>query len=164
MNANPAGRRIGDVILKMDNISLAFGGVKALNEVSFDVREHEIRAIIGPNGAGKSTFLRLLAHEEAPDSGRIILHGTDIAGADATAAYQYGMAKSYQINQLFPQFTVRENLRIGALGKQRGRIRFDIFRAADLARRPVRWRGYGRFPAPDECDDRSPRQGRPPHG
>ncbi len=88
-------------------------------------------AIIGPNGAGKSTLLRLLKREETPDSGRIFLHGVDITAADAAAAYQYGLAKSYQINQLFPQLTVRQNLRIGALGRRRGRLRLDVFRSAE---------------------------------
>jgi branched-chain amino acid transport system permease protein len=99
--------------------------------VSLNLPQGRFHAIIGPNGAGKSTFLRLLAHEEAPNSGQILLHGIDIAGADVTAAYQAGIAKSYQINQLFPQLTVRQNLRIGALGRERGRMRFDIFRAAE---------------------------------
>ena len=58
--ADTAGRRIGEVILAVDGVSLSFGGVKALAEVSFDVREHEIRAIIGPNGAGKSSMLNVI--------------------------------------------------------------------------------------------------------
>ena len=109
----------------------SYGGIHAVDGVSLALPEGRFHAIIGPNGAGKSTFLRLLAREESPDSGQILLHGTDIAGADVTAAYQYGMAKSYQINQLFPQLTVRQNLRIGALGRQRGRLRLDIFRSAE---------------------------------
>ena len=117
--------------LEVRDVSKSYGGIQAVQRVSLALPVGRFHAIIGPNGAGKSTFLRLLAREEAPDSGQILLHGTDIAGADVTAAYQYGMAKSYQINQLFPQFTVRQNLRIGALGKERGRMRFDIFRAAE---------------------------------
>ena len=58
--ADSAGRKVGDVILAVDGISIAFGGVKALSDVSFDVREHEIRAIIGPNGAGKSSMLNVI--------------------------------------------------------------------------------------------------------
>ena len=54
------GKEIGDVILDLQNISLRFGGVKALSDISFDVREHEIRAIIGPNGAGKSSMLNVI--------------------------------------------------------------------------------------------------------
>ena len=62
-------RRIGDVILELDNISLAFGGVKALTDISFDVREHEIRAIIGPNGAGKSSMLNVHQRRLPPAAG-----------------------------------------------------------------------------------------------
>ena len=93
--------------------------------------EGAFHAVIGPNGAGKSTFLRLLKREETVDSGAILMHGVDITASDVTAAYQYGLSKSYQINQLFPQLTVRQNLRVGALGRQRGRLRLDIFRSAD---------------------------------
>jgi branched-chain amino acid transport system ATP-binding protein/branched-chain amino acid transport system permease protein len=112
-------------------VSKSYGGIHAVEDVSLALPQGRFHAIIGPNGAGKSTFLRLLAHEEAPNSGQILLHGIDIAGADVTTAYQAGIAKSYQINQLFPQLTVRQNLRIGALGRERGRMRFDIFRAAE---------------------------------
>jgi branched-chain amino acid transport system ATP-binding protein/branched-chain amino acid transport system permease protein len=117
--------------LEARDISKAYGGIQAVDRVSLALPECRFHAIIGPNGAGKSTLLRLLKREETPDSGRILLHGIDISAADVTAAYQYGMAKSYQINQLFPQLTVRQNLRIGALGRHRGRLRLDIFRAAD---------------------------------
>jgi branched-chain amino acid transport system permease protein len=112
-------------------VSKSYGGIRAVEGVSLNLPAGRFHAIIGPNGAGKSTFLRLLAHEEAPNSGQILLHGIDIAGADVTTAYQAGIAKSYQINQLFPQLTVRQNLRIGALGRERGRMRFDIFRSAE---------------------------------
>jgi branched-chain amino acid transport system permease protein len=112
-------------------VSKSYGGIHAVEGVSLNLPAGRFHAIIGPNGAGKSTFLRLLAHEEAPNSGQILLHGIDIAGADVTMAYQAGIAKSYQINQLFPQLTVRQNLRIGALGRERGRMRFDIFRSAE---------------------------------
>ena len=64
-------RNIGDVILGIDNVSLAFGGVKALAEVSFDVREHEVRAIIGPNGAGKSSMLNVINGVYHPQQGKI---------------------------------------------------------------------------------------------
>ena len=57
---NPNQRRIGEVILDLRHISLSFGGVRALTDISFDVREHEIRAIIGPNGAGKSSMLNVI--------------------------------------------------------------------------------------------------------
>ena len=117
--------------LEARNISKSYGGIHAVDGVSLVLPHGCFHAIIGPNGAGKSTLLRLLKREEAPDSGRIFLHGVDITAADAAAAYQYGLAKSYQINQLFPQLTVRQNLRIGALGRRRGRLRLDVFRSAE---------------------------------
>jgi branched-chain amino acid transport system ATP-binding protein len=68
-------RQIGEVILDLKNVSLAFGGVKALTDISFDVREHEIRAIIGPNGAGKSSMLNVINGVYRPQQGEIILRG-----------------------------------------------------------------------------------------
>ncbi|MEZ4128492.1 ATP-binding cassette domain-containing protein, partial [Salmonella enterica] len=69
-------KKTGDVILDVRNISLRFGGVKALTDISFDVREHEIRSIIGPNGAGKSTLFKLIAGREQPDSGEVVIGST----------------------------------------------------------------------------------------
>ncbi len=117
--------------LEARDIRKAYGGIRAVDGVSLALPEGACHAIIGPNGAGKSTFLRLLKREETVDSGEILMHGADITAADVTAAYQYGLSKSYQINQLFPQLTVRQNLRIGALGRQRGGWRLDVFRSAE---------------------------------
>jgi branched-chain amino acid transport system permease protein len=125
------GAASAPLALEARDVEKAYGGIRAVDGVSLALPAGRFHAIIGPNGAGKSTFLRLLAREETPDSGQILLHGADVATADVTAAYQSGMAKSYQINQLFPQLTVRQNLRIGALGRHRGRLRLDIFRAAE---------------------------------
>jgi len=71
--------RIGETILDLQNISLSFGGVKALTDISFDVREHEIRAIIGPNGAGKSSMLNVINGVYTPQEGRILLQGRQFA-------------------------------------------------------------------------------------
>jgi branched-chain amino acid transport system ATP-binding protein len=68
-------KKIGDVILDVKNISLAFGGVKALTDISFNVREHEIRAIIGPNGAGKSSMLNCINGVYTPQHGTISFRG-----------------------------------------------------------------------------------------
>ena len=73
--APATGRKIGDVILEVKNISLRFGGVKALTDISFDVREHEIRAIIGPNGAGKSSMLNCINGVYTPQDGSITFRG-----------------------------------------------------------------------------------------
>ncbi|MDP2107553.1 MAG: ATP-binding cassette domain-containing protein, partial [Rhodocyclaceae bacterium] len=63
------GRQIGEVILDLQNVSLSFGGVKALTDISFEVREHEVRAIIGPNGAGKSSMLNVINGVYRPQAG-----------------------------------------------------------------------------------------------
>jgi branched-chain amino acid transport system ATP-binding protein len=68
-------RQIGEVVLDLKQVSLSFGGVKALTDISFDVREHEIRAIIGPNGAGKSSMLNVINGVYRPQEGEIILRG-----------------------------------------------------------------------------------------
>ncbi len=126
-----AAHRSAGFAIEARDVGKSYGALRAVARVSFAVPYGEIYAVIGPNGAGKSTFLRLLSGEEAPDYGHILLHGRDITGTTVTAACQSGLSKSYQINQLFTELTVRQNLRIGALGRQRGGLRFDIFRAAD---------------------------------
>ena len=113
------------------SVSKHFGGVRAVSDVSLAVPAGEIYAVIGPNGAGKTTFLRMLSGEMVPTSGHILLRGQDITGRSVTAINQAGIAKSYQINQLFNDLTGRQNLRIAALGRHRGTLRFDVFRAAD---------------------------------
>jgi len=112
-------------------VSKHFGGVRAVSDVALTVPTGEIYAVIGPNGAGKTTFLRLLSGEMTPTSGHILLRGHDITGHSVTAINRAGIAKSYQINQLFNDLTCRQNLRIAALGRHRGTLRFDVFRAAD---------------------------------
>lgn len=124
-------RRSSELALEVRDVSKAYGGIHAVERVSLELPPGRLHAIIGPNGAGKSTFLRLLNCEEQPDSGRILLNGIDVTAADVTRSNQYGLAKSFQINQLFPQLTVRQNLRVGALGRARGRFRFDVFRSVD---------------------------------
>lgn len=117
--------------LEARSVSKHFGGLRAVSDVSFCIPAGEIYAVIGPNGAGKTTFLRLLSGEMAPSGGHILLRGHDITGHSVTAINRAGIAKSYQINQLFSDLTARQNLRIAALARHRGALRFDIFRAAD---------------------------------
>ena len=117
--------------LEARSVSKNFGGVRAVSDMSLTVPAGEIYAVIGPNGAGKTTFLRMLSGEMAPTRGRILLRGQEITGQSVTTVNQAGIAKSYQINQLFNDLTGRENLRIAALGRHRGTLRFDLFRAAD---------------------------------
>src|ERR671918_1785636 len=94
-------RRIGELILSVENVSLAFGGVRALQEVSFDVREHEIRAIIGPNGAGKSSMLNVLNGVYHPQQGKIRLRGREFDDMDSHEAASMGIARTFQNIALF---------------------------------------------------------------
>ncbi|WP_126444080.1 ABC transporter ATP-binding protein [Sulfuricystis multivorans] len=106
-------RQIGDVILDLRNISLSFGGVKALTDISFDVREHEIRAIIGPNGAGKSSMLNVINGVYHPQQGEIIFHGEHRKDMDTHAAAAAGIARTFQNIALFKGMSVLDNLMAG---------------------------------------------------
>ena len=106
-------RAIGDVILKLERISLAFGGVKALTDVSFDVREHEVRAIIGPNGAGKSSMLNVINGVYRPQQGTITFRGRERRDMDTHAAAEQGIARTFQNIALFKGMSVLDNIMTG---------------------------------------------------
>jgi branched-chain amino acid transport system permease protein len=116
-------------ILQAAGLTKRYGGVVANSDIDFVVFHGEIRGIIGPNGAGKSTFFKMLTCEVPPTSGRILFEARDITGMSVTDVCQLGLTKSYQINQLFDRLTVRQNLRIAALGQIRGKFRLDLFRS-----------------------------------
>ena len=103
----------GEVVLQIDNISLAFGGVKALAEVSFDVREHEIRAIIGPNGAGKSSLLNVINGVYHPQEGSITFKGVTRKQMRPHEAARQGIARTFQNIALFKGMTVLDNIMTG---------------------------------------------------
>ncbi len=106
-------RGIGDVVLKLENISLAFGGVKALSDVSFDVREREVRAIIGPNGAGKSSMLNVINGVYHPQKGTITFRGQQRRDMDTHDAAAHGIARTFQNIALFRGMTVLDNIMTG---------------------------------------------------
>jgi branched-chain amino acid transport system ATP-binding protein len=108
-----SARAIGEVILDLRNISLAFGGVKALSDISFDVREREIRAIIGPNGAGKSSMLNVINGVYHPQQGEIVFHGEHRRDMDTHAAAAQGIGRTFQNIALFKGMTVLDNLMAG---------------------------------------------------
>jgi branched-chain amino acid transport system ATP-binding protein len=107
------GRQTGDVILDLKNISLSFGGVKALTDISFDVREHEIRAIIGPNGAGKSSMLNVINGVYRPQVGEITYRGQRRRNMNTYAAAKSGIARTFQNIALFKGMTVLDNIMTG---------------------------------------------------
>ncbi|HEX9179655.1 MAG TPA: ATP-binding cassette domain-containing protein, partial [Burkholderiales bacterium] len=103
-------RHIGDVILSVEGISLSFGGVKALSEVSFAVREHEILAIIGPNGAGKSSMLNCINGVYHPQQGAITFRGETRKRMRPHHAAAQGIARTFQNIALFKGMTVLDNI------------------------------------------------------
>jgi branched-chain amino acid transport system ATP-binding protein len=107
------------VLLSVDNVSLSFGGVKALQDVSFDVREHEVRAIIGPNGAGKSSMLNVINGVYHPQKGKITLGDRRFTDMDPRQAASLGIARTFQNIALFKGMTVLDNILTGRNLKMR---------------------------------------------
>ncbi|MGA8262697.1 MAG: branched-chain amino acid ABC transporter ATP-binding protein/permease [Arenicellales bacterium] len=127
----------GEVVFEASDLSKHYGGIEAVSNVSLEVGERELLAVIGPNGAGKTTLLNMLAGQIPPSEGEIRFQGRRITKLGITAVCQLGIAKTYQINQLFAGFTVRQNVEVAALAQRRGAFRFDCLRRfeADTALR-----------------------------
>ncbi len=106
-------RKIGEVVLEVKNIGLAFGGVKALTDISFDVREHEIRAIIGPNGAGKSSMLNCINGVYQPQQGAISFRGRTFKHMNSRQVAEMGVARTFQNLALFKGMSVLDNIMTG---------------------------------------------------
>src|SRR5690606_36323366 len=101
-----------DIILQASGVGKRFGGVAAVSDVDLDVYRHETLAIIGPNGAGKTTFYNLLSGRMQPTSGRIKYEGKDITGMPPHEISRLGISRSFQINNIFEEMTVRENVEV----------------------------------------------------
>jgi branched-chain amino acid transport system ATP-binding protein len=123
LHAPARAHRIGEAILVVEGVSLAFGGVKALQDVSFDVLEHEVRAIIGPNGAGKSSMLNVLNGVYHPQQGTIRLRAggawREFRDMDSNQAARLGIARTFQNIALFKGMTVLDNVMTGRNLKMR---------------------------------------------
>ncbi|UCH16109.1 MAG: ABC transporter ATP-binding protein [Burkholderiales bacterium] len=140
-------RHIGEVILKSDNISLSFGGVKALTDVSFDVREHEVRAIIGPNGAGKSSMLNVINGVYTPQHGRITFRAADgkqlsFEQMSSHAAAEMGIARTFQSLALFKGMSVLDNIMTGRNLKMRSNILLQAVRIGPALDEELRHRTF----------------------
>ena len=106
-------KKIGEVILDVHNISLRFGGVKALSDISFNVKEHEVRAIIGPNGAGKSSMLNCINGVYQPQEGSISFRGQTFKHMNSRQVAEMGIARTFQNLALFKGMSVIDNLMTG---------------------------------------------------
>ena len=112
-------RKIGGPVLVVDDVSLSFGGVKALQNVSFDVREHEVRAIIGPNGAGKSSMLNVVNGVYHPQVGTVTFKGRTRKHVHPHEAAVQGIARTFQNIALFRGMSVLDNIMTGRNLKMR---------------------------------------------
>ena len=104
---------IGAPILEVNNISLSFGGVKAITDTSFDVLTHEIRAIIGPNGAGKSSMLNCINGIYKPQEGSVVYHGETLSKITPNIAAQKGISRTFQNLALFKRMSALDNILVG---------------------------------------------------
>jgi len=99
-------------LLQVRNVTRNFGSLVAVNDVSMTVEPGELRAVIGPNGAGKTTFFNLISGFFPPSAGTIVFDGKDITAWSPQQRVVHGMARTFQITEIFPELTVRENLRV----------------------------------------------------
>jgi len=131
---------IGDVILDVQNISLRFGGVKALTDISFNVKEHEIRAIIGPNGAGKSSMLNCINGVYTPSEGSITFRGQTFNHMNSRQVAEMGIARTFQNLALFKGMSVIDNIMSGRNLKIRSNIFLQALRIGPAEREEIEHR------------------------
>jgi branched-chain amino acid transport system ATP-binding protein len=108
-------------LLRTEDLSMHFGGVRAVEGVDFSLAEGELRCLIGPNGAGKSTFFRCLTKIYQPSAGKIFFRGLDVTSAATHEIARLGVGIKTQVPSVFDGLTVRENLMLAASAKHRGK-------------------------------------------
>jgi branched-chain amino acid transport system ATP-binding protein len=126
--------RAGDALLEVDHVTLRFGGVVALNDVSFSLRKGEIFGLIGPNGAGKTTCFNAMTGVYRPTSGGIWFQGESIVGKRKHEITRGGIARTFQNVRLFPEMTALENVMVGADAHHKTSVIAALFRL------PRHWR------------------------
>ncbi|HSU03993.1 MAG TPA: ABC transporter ATP-binding protein [Acetobacteraceae bacterium] len=111
-------------VLSAIGLVKSFGGVRAVNDVSFSVAEGEMLALIGPNGAGKSTCFNMLGGQVRPDRGRVVLLGREVAGLAPAAISRVGVGRTFQVTETFGSMTLRENVQMSLIVRARQVWRF----------------------------------------
>jgi len=106
-------------MLSINNIGVSFGGVRALNEVSFQTKENGISALIGPNGAGKTTLFNVITGFVAPTDGKVVFDGEDITGLVPEKVFMHGISRTFQNLNIIPELTLRQNMYLGFIGKEK---------------------------------------------
>jgi len=130
------------VILDVHNISLSFGGVKALTDISFDVREHEVRAIIGPNGAGKSSMLNCINGVYQPQQGSITFRGQQFRHMNSRQVAEMGVARTFQNLALFKGMSVLDNIMTGRNLKMKSGLLAQAIRFGRAEREEIAHREF----------------------
>jgi branched-chain amino acid transport system ATP-binding protein len=130
----------GDVLLSVENVSLSFGGVKAVSDVSFDIRKGEIRAIIGPNGAGKTSMLNIINGFYQPQQGRITFKGQTRAKMRPHDAARGGIARTFQNVALFRGMTALDNIMTGRTLKMHKNLFWQLLRFGPAMKEEVEHR------------------------
>jgi branched-chain amino acid transport system ATP-binding protein len=119
----------GEALLVVDDVTLRFGGVVALNEVAFEIRRGEILGLIGPNGAGKTTCFNVMTGVYTPTSGQITFDGTKISGGKPHKINALGIARTFQNIRLFPEMSALENVMVGCDARHKTSVLGALFRA-----------------------------------
>jgi len=133
-------------LLQLDDVTRRFGGILALDRVSFDVGQGEIVGLIGPNGAGKTTAFNVITRLYRPDEGEVTFDGRSLLHTAPHHVIRLGIARTFQNVELFRSMTVQENVRVGAHSRRGERGPDDVvdyLRLGDVARRPVRGLPFG---------------------
>jgi branched-chain amino acid transport system ATP-binding protein len=128
---------VSEAALDLQGVTKAFGGLLAVSDITLSIRERERQAVIGPNGAGKTTLFNLITGQLPVTSGRIALFGEDVTGLPVHKRVARGMARTFQITNLFPALTVWENVMLAAQGLSRTKFSMlrPISRRGELAER-----------------------------
>jgi len=119
-------------LLSVENVTRRFGGVVALDRVSFDAREGEIVGLIGPNGAGKTTAFNVITRLYRPDEGELLFDGRSLLRTPPWRIVRRGIARTFQNVELFDSMTVRENVRVGAHARRGGRSPDEVLEYVGL--------------------------------
>jgi len=136
------GVTAGDVLLSVENVSLSFGGVRALSDVSFEIRKGEICAIIGPNGAGKTSMLNVINGFYQPQDGHITFKGRTVAKMRPYEAARGGIARTFQNVALFRGMTALDNIMAGRTLKMHRGLFWQIFRYGPALKEEIEHRRF----------------------
>jgi branched-chain amino acid transport system ATP-binding protein len=115
---------VADAVLRIENLTKNFGGLRVTDDVTLDVLPGELHAVIGPNGAGKTTLINQISGLLNPDAGRIVFAGEDVTSMPVDRRARHGLARSFQITSILPRFSVLENVALAVQARSGTSFRF----------------------------------------